>query len=279
MTEFERITMKASKTFWLSARVFPHEIRDDVYILYAFVRTIDDYVDLQVPDADKLAEYYRQTKRAFSGLKTGNVLVDEFAALIKRRKISHKWIWDFFSVQKKDIKKRRYETWDELLQFTYGVAETIGLCMCKIMDLPPDAVYPARMLGRGMQLVNILRDLVEDEKLGKIYLPTEDLIRFGVRNSRLWDGERERLLNLVRFEAGRIEKILDEAQFGLRLIPIRYRMAVGVAADLYWQVLEKIKAQPERIFCGKVRPGVADILLALLKHWMMRLTKQGIYAI
>lgn len=276
----EEITKKASKTFWMTARVFPKQVREDTFVLYAYVRTIDDLADLSKPNLTELENYYRLTRRAFSGEITGNQIIDEFTKLATRNNFSRKWVWDFLDTQKRDAKKKVYKTQEEIDRFVYGVAEVIGLFMCRIMDLPQEAYKTARLLGGAMQQVNILRDLREDYEMGKIYIAGEVLKKYGLRNPGKWEeGNRLQIERMIKSEIKKTRILLEEAGEGLKFISQDYRLPVAAVRELYIWVTEKIEEEPELVYKTKVKPGVGRIAWVLAKHFGMRLAKRGIYAI
>ena len=168
-----------------------------------------------------------------------------------------------------DLAGRRYNTFEELVEYCRHVAGTIGRLSLSIYgSTGPDRAEPlADALGVALQLTNILRDLIEDrDVMGRVYLPTEDLERFGV--SPLLTGEPDDLLALICFESGRAEAWYDR---GLGLLPLldpRSRACTAAMAGIYRRLLDRIRATPDCVLHGRVslssaeKAGVAAMALA-----------------
>src|SRR6056297_3937029 len=145
-----------SKTYFNSSRFFPADVRRDVFYLYAFVRKADNFVDEVPQDPDgfyRFCDSYRRALEQTDG-STGDPIIDRFVELHWRRGFDPAWTEAFLGSMEKDLFKKEYNSLQETLDYIYGSAEVIGLYMSRIMQLPPVADYPARMLGRAMQYIN-----------------------------------------------------------------------------------------------------------------------------
>jgi 15-cis-phytoene synthase len=168
-----------------------------------------------------------------------------------------------------DLAGRRYNTFEELVEYCRRVAGTIGRLSLSIYgSTDPDRAEPlADALGVALQLTNILRDLIEDrDVMGRLYLPGEDLERFSV--SPQLSGELDDILALVCFESGRAEAWYDH---GLKLLPLldpRSRACTAAMAGIYRRLLDRIRAKPDCVLHGRVslssaeKAGVAVMALA-----------------
>ena len=165
---------KGSNTYFNSSIFFPKEIREDVFILYAFVRKADNFVDAIPQQSKEFYAFKELYKKALKGQKTDDVIIDSFVDLMKRKSFNQVWTESFFNSMELDLKKSKYRSMDELLEYIYGSAEVIGIMMAHIMGLNPKSHFYARMLGRAMQFINFIRDIKEDNELGRIYLPLAD---------------------------------------------------------------------------------------------------------
>ncbi len=278
MNRFEATTKKASKTFYLASLLFPKEVREDVFILYSFARIEDDYIDSNPSDFKSFNAYVDLTKQAFNGKKVENPYINAFVKMATRRSINISYIDDFFKTQYMDYHKKEYKTIEELEQFTYGVAEVIGLMMCQIMEIPKKAFPFAQKLGRAMQLLNIVRDISEDARMHRNYIPQEDLKRFGIIKNLISQNNPNDVNNLIRFEVARIITLLKEAEKGFTYIPNSYLLPIAVSSDLYKKTAYIIEKNPQVIFQKKIKPGTCTILNTVIVHMMLRALKWGVYS-
>jgi 15-cis-phytoene synthase len=262
----QAIFRKASTTYYWSSRFFPAGVREDVFRLYSFVRVADDLVD-SIP----------QKKTAFRALRsawekavrdpsydTTLTLRDTMTSRVVKnmvyihRKYHFKFSWTeaFLDAMQADLDGRSYETLDDTLAYMYGSAEVIGLMMARIMGLPKEACDTARLQGRAMQFINFLRDVAEDNELGRQYIPREDLERFGLSDlSRQTAMDNQAAFTkLMRFELSRYRKWQAEATAGYSYLPRRLRLPVKTAADMYNWTAHRIDRDPLMVFVHKIKP-------------------------
>jgi phytoene synthase len=262
---FRSITLRGSRTFYTAALFFPRAVREDVFILYAFVRTVDDLVDRLPPDRKGFERMRSLTRRAFSGRTTGDILVDAFADLARRKRFDPWWTASFFASQRLDMDTTAYRDFRHLDRFIYGVADVIGLYMSAVMGLPAKARGAARLLGKSMQLINIFRDVSEDAALGRTYIPAADLRRFGLKTAVPRTAEdREKFKALMRFEVARFRAIERRARLGFRHIPGDRLLPVLAADRLYRWLAGRFERDPLVVLRKKLKPSLARIILVLL---------------
>ena len=163
-----------SKTYFNSSRFFPEAVRRDVFALYGFVRTADDFVDRVPQDRDGFNAFVHRYRAALNGVLSNDPIIDNFVELSHRKTFDPAWTDAFLDSMASDLDISRHETIDQSLAYIYGSAEVIGLFMARIMDLEPGAENAARMLGRAMQYINFIRDIAEDNRYGRIYLPISE---------------------------------------------------------------------------------------------------------
>ncbi len=270
---FEEITKKASKTFYAATLLFPKQVKNDVFILYAFLRTADDLVDANPPKIKEFALFKKMTYNRLAGKKVSNIVINTFGDLVERKKVDHKLITDFFNSLEIDLKKSSYKNFEELLTFTYGVAEVVGLLMAQVMNLPKKSYTSARKLGLAMQLVNILRDIDEDRILKRVYIPQEELKQFNLKSAITVSHALEQQIafkQLMTLQINRIFKTFTDAKKGFKYIPREYLIAIMSATDIYCHIANKINQDPFIIFRKKVRPSrlftTYTIVKNLIKH-------------
>ncbi len=264
----ERIFFEGSKTYFTSSLFFPRTVRNDVFTLYAFLRVIDDLVDSVPQKSDEFYEMRRLWNHATAGVPSGNPLIDDFVSLSDRRAFKKEWTEAFFHSMELDLRKREYNSLSETLEYVYGSAEVIGLYLIRIMELPDTATHPARMLGRSMQYINFIRDIAEDNALGRRYLPLRDSPL-----TSLLPQEAARKPDAFRIfineELDRQQSWQHDAERGFPLLPRRYRIPVATASDMYRWTAETIRRDPFVVYRYKVKPSRVRILFTIFRHFLI----------
>ncbi len=258
-----------SKTFYLSALFLSPPQRRAVWAVYAFCRTADDIVDRIAPAQDRLDAidaWERKLVAAYDGHTTDPIFV-AFADAARRFGIPIQPARDLLRGARMDATVRRYATYDDVREYCYLVASTVGLLVMPILGtLSLEAAGYGIALGRAMQMTNILRDVGEDARMGRIYLPAEDLRRFGVDESAILAGiVDERFVALMQFEIERVRAMYHEAQPGIALLAPRSRYTVRLALSLYRGILDRIEANGYDVFTRRAFvPFRAKLTTALM---------------
>lgn len=266
---FESITRKASKTFYSTTILFPKSVRNDVFILYSFLRKADDYIDSNPPQINKYNEYKKLTLERLSGRKVNHTIINTFGALVERKQIDPGLIRDFFISLEIDLNKKTYNSFEDLQKFTYGVSEVVGLLMAQVMDLPKKSYSSARKLGLAMQLINIVRDIDEDRILGRVYIPQNELKKFKLPSVITADEVRtnpHKFKSLMQYQINRILNFLDDAKKGFKYIPGEYILPIRTAAEIYYHMAKKIEKNPGEIFQRKMRLSPIRMSYIILKN-------------
>lgn len=259
-------TFKAgSKTYFNSSLFFPPRVRNEVFILYGFVRWADDYVDSVPQDADGFYAFCDRYRRALAGTPAGDTIIDSFVELSRLREFDPAWGEAFLKSMEMDLHKREYDSLDETLEYIYGSAEVIGLYMARIMELPPEADEPACMLGRSMQYINFIRDIAEDIEFGRRYLPLEDFDLKGLS----WEETRTKSDVFMRFmkaQTGRYKEWQRRAELGYGYIPRAYRIPIKTAGDMYTWSADQIEKDPFIVYRRKVKPSRVRIIASIFQN-------------
>ena len=259
-----RVQKAHSKTYHFSTKLLPPAVRPHVYALYAFMRYADEIVDN--PGAQSLEEQHaaldefeNETTAAIMGEGTVNPVLHAFSNTVRAREIWLGTITDFMKSMKMDTHVFRYPTYEDLEVYTYGSAAVVGLMMCRAIGVEDEAAeHHAEALGVAMQLSNFLRDIKEDFRRGRIYLPLEDLERFDYTEKDLEAGVvDERFVELMQFEIDRARKLYEVADEGMEYIPRGRRYPVMVARELYAAILDRIEGQNYDVFSERAETSKA----------------------
>jgi len=271
------VIKKGSKSFALASRLFGKEMQADVQMLYAWCRYCDDRIDGQelgvdAPDADlsdgeqarRLDDLSEKTHRIFAGEDVGQADFDGFALVVARHKIPKSYALDLLSGFMMDVKNHSYDHMDDLFDYCYGVAGAVGIMMAIVMgvDARNDHVLDrACDLGLAFQLTNICRDLVDDAKAGRVYLPTDLLERHGLSHKAeaILDLNNRALLARAAMEVLDLADIYyKSASEAFCYLPPRCAGAIGAARNIYRDIGHTIRlrgahAWDERVYTSKPR--------------------------
>src|SRR5215212_2507949 len=184
----EKITAQHSKSFYFASGLLPEEKRSAVRALYAFCRTVDDIVDELNVDQDAQLDYWRGMVENAS-FADNDLVAAAWADTLSRYHIPRHYALQLIDGVARDLSQSRYQTFDELATYCYGVASTVGLMSMFIIGFHGQEAVPyAIKLGVALQMTKILRDVGEDYHNGRLYLPREELTFYGIQESDLAEG-------------------------------------------------------------------------------------------
>jgi len=271
--EFCRQSQRAhSRTYYFSTQLFPKDMRPHVHALYAFMRYADEIVDSPgaLSPEEQLAALERfeaDTIEAITGEQVKNPILRAFSNTVRARDIDLGSIKAFMESMKMDTRISRYETYEDLKIYTYGSAAVVGLMMCRVAGVRDDRSTPhAEALGEAMQLTNFLRDIGEDWKRGRVYVPLEDLRTFGYAEEEIGAGVAdERFVALMKFEVDRARQLYSVADEGMDYLPKGRRYPVVVARELYAAILGKIEEQGYDVYSKRAETSLPEKLRVALR--------------
>ena len=251
-----RIFKDASRTFYFASRFFPRSAREDIFMLYAFVRTVDDFVDCTPQDREGFDRFTDLLWEAHRSGPVSDPIIDRFVGLWKRVGFERSWVDAFVQAMESDFEKHEYRTLKETEHYMYGSAEVIGLMIMRILDLPEKSAPYAQNLGKAFQYINMIRDIKEDLALGRRYLPLSELKRYGLESlDERYIRENESAFRMfIHAQLAHFERWLRQSRVGFSYLPRRSRMAVEAACRLYEWTAQVIKDDPLVIYERKVRP-------------------------
>jgi 15-cis-phytoene synthase len=261
------LTSRHSRTFSLATGLLPAEKRRAMRALYAFCRTCDDLVDCPHGDAQRALVNWRRTALAPEPPACDLVAV-AWADTRRHYCIPRRYAEQLIDGIGRDLSQRRYRTFEEVAAYAYGVASTVGLMSMHIIGFAGEQAIPyAITLGVALQLTNILRDIGEDWRAGRLYLPMEELAMYGLTEADLEKGRvDERWRAFLRFQIERNRCLYVQANPGIALLDSDGRFAVAAASGLYRAIRDDIEAHDYDVFSrrahvnawGKARrlPGI-----------------------
>jgi len=269
-----RINARHGKTYYLATLLLPAAKRPYVHALYGFARYADDIVDHLDADAERFeswsAEFVSDIELGTSSDPVCRAVIDT----IGRWDIRRSYFSDFLEAMRADLTVTSYPTYDDLAKYMWGSAAVIGLQMLPILErADPDTDWEvlepyAIDLGLAFQYTNFLRDVAEDLRLGRIYLPQDALHAFGVDPGRLQRAARrgqvdEPIRNLLATEIARARDLYRHAAPGIELVHPTSRDCLRTALVLYSRILDQIEDAEYNVFGHRVsvpahqRAGVA----------------------
>ena len=251
------IVRRHARTFALASSFLPAEKKRAAFALYAFCRVADDMVDRAIVSCDQtigrqLETYHAALDAALAGAPSGPVF-RELAWSVRTFGVPPAVMHELIAGVTRDLSPVRYPTWDDLAVYCEGVASTVGEMCTFVFGVPAGsearmrALRYARTLGLAMQLTNILRDVGEDARLGRCYLPDEDLAMFGLsRDDVLHDPDLasdERWRPFMAFEIGRARALYQAATPGIWLLAPDAQRCASACAWGYASILSAIEKQ------------------------------------
>lgn len=249
------IARRAKSNLAFALSTLPRQRKEDMMTFYAFCRVIDDIADEPV---DTVAE----RQRALDGWKQGILhgfenpddLQAEVAELPKTYPIDPTLLAEIVNGVASDLVTTRYRTYEDLLAYCYKVACVVGLVSIEIFGYKnPACKEYAVALGYALQLTNIIRDVAEDARNGRIYLPQEDLERFGVAEVDLLEGRHTSEFEaLMQFEHDRARAFFTQAASLLPKEDRRHMLAAEMMGQMYGEILEKIRQRRFHVFGPRI---------------------------
>jgi len=251
-----RLNAQHGKTYYLATLLLPPAKRPYVHALYGFARYADEIVDdlastwTQQRKADHLRRWGEaflvDVRRGRSDDPVGRAVVDT----VLRWQIPVEYFEAFLHSMAMDLTVTEYATYADLHEYVYGSAAVIGLQMVPVLEpLSPAAYPPAQDLGIAFQLANFVRDVGEDLDRGRVYLPMEDLDRFGLTRADL---ERrvvdERVRDLLRFQIARVRRLEQAARPGIGLLHPTSRPCIEAARVLYCGIVDEVERIDFQVF-------------------------------
>ena len=266
------ITRNSQTSFYYSFSLLPRQTREAIHTVYAFCRYTDDIVDEGTDERLKvvlLRKWRRELGKAIEG-KSSFGLLNQLGATARRFNIPVNHFYDLIRGMEMDLTRRRYETFDEMREYCELVASSVGLMCRQIFGYRNESTREyAVNLGIALQLTNILRDIKEDAKKGRIYIPLEDLRRFGYKEDDLLHGRyTPEFVNLMRFECERAIWYFDAARNALKDEDKRAFFAARIMWSIYAHILRRIIRSNYNVFERRISISKLLKVLITFRYWL-----------
>ena len=266
----EVITADHSKSFHFASRLLPEEKRSAVRVLYAFCRTVDDIVDEATDnERESRLDYWRRMIE--TGSHDDNDLVAAaWADTLTRYHIPRHYALQLIDGVNRDLFQARYQTFDELATYCYGVASTVGLMSMYIVGFKNNTAVPyAIKLGVALQMTNILRDVGEDYRNGRLYLPREELAFHCIREQDIAEGRvTDNWRQFMKFQIERTRHLYKDSWEGVKLLEREGQLAIGAASVFYQGILDDIEKHDYDVFTRRASLSAMGKISRIPALWL-----------
>lgn len=276
-----------SKSFATAAKLFDAPTRRGVLMLYAWCRHCDDVIDgqalgfnIETPEAtpaeQRLETLKSETRRAWEGAVMTEPAFAAFQEVALGHNIPLPLALAHLEGFAMDVRETRYETFEDTLLYCYRVAGVVGLMMARIMGVRDEAVLDrACDLGLAFQLTNIARDVVEDARVGRCYLPARWLAEVGLTPEQVADpGKRQQVTRLAQRLVAEAEPYYASARAGLAGLPLRSAWAIASAHGVYREIGVKVSAAGEQAWDKRQGTNALEKSALLMKGAALALTSR-----
>ncbi len=266
------VARREARNFYYAFLLLPRDRRNSMCALYAFLRHTDDLADEPGPAAEKaraLESWRRALDAALAGDAGAWPGLPALADTVARHAIPPHLLHEVIEGVSMDIQPRGFATFDELADYCYHVASVVGLCCLHIWGYRSEGGEAERLAehcGIALQLTNILRDVRDDAREGRIYLPREDLARFGVEPEELTASGRpgDRIRELLAFEGRRAYEFYEDARRLVPLVDPVGRPVLRTIVGIYRALLDEIARRDYNVLDGRISlPPWRKIAIAL----------------
>jgi 15-cis-phytoene synthase len=239
-----KVARTRARNFYYSFVLLAKNQKNAMCAMYAFMRFCDDLSDESGASAAAIERWRNELSEALAGRFSENPVWPAFCDSAQRYSIPHQYFFDMIEGVASDLEPRTIRTFDELYLYCYRVASVVGMTTIHIFGFDaPEALPLAEKCGIAFQITNILRDVREDRENGRVYLPEEDIERFGA-DLGSYD---ERFVELMRFEAGRARAHYEESAPLLGMVHKRSRASLWALIEIYRRLLGRIERSNFRV--------------------------------
>ena len=267
-----QVAKEQARNFYFAFITLPARKKRAIYAAYAFCRLCDDIADDDLPvevKIEKLAETRKGLEECYAGRPQDPVFV-ALGDASQAFNIPQEYFEDIVRGVEMDLTWNRYRDFEELRSYCYNVASAVGLICIKVFGYDdPRAREYAIDLGLAMQLTNILRDIKEDANRGRIYIPMDEMERFGYSEEELINGVTSGpFKELMAFQVQRARRFFQSGRRLIPLLPMRSRACPIILAGIYSRLLDRIEAQGFQVFNGRISLSAREKVFLATKSWI-----------
>ena len=257
------VSRRRAKNFYYSFVLLKPEQRDAMCAIYAFMRYCDDLSDeTGSTTLETMRQWRADLDSALAGNYSDHPVWPAFHDAVTRYRIPHKYFHDMIDGVSSDLSPQVIRTFEDLYKYCYRVASVVGLTIIHIFGFEDKrALELAEKCGIAFQLTNILRDVQEDIGLGRVYLPEEDLNRFGVKPPAIT--YTPEFIELMKFEAARARAYYLEAMPLIKLVHRDSRASLWALIQIYYRLLGRIEEKQFRVLDQRIRLSTTE------KAWLV----------
>jgi phytoene synthase len=274
----QRIAARHARTFFMASRLLPPHKRRAAFAVYATCRTADDIVDSGARNTDAIEALHRFRDDAFLALRRRSTqpVLRELARAWGEFEVPDEPLRELFDTLELDFLDLEYRTWDDVEPYCQGVAGSVGEMCSAIFGRAgdvrrTDVVSSARTLGVAMQLTNILRDVGEDARRGRCYLPMDELERHGLSRRSLVGGQlrsdSDEWRAFMRFQVARARDLYRQALPGIRLLQVDAQRCAVACATGYEKILDAIEQARFDTWSRRVSASRLTLLAVAWRSW------------
>ena len=280
--ECKRLNSLHGKTYYLATLLLPKAKRPHVHALYGFARYADEIVDdlsstlSPTEKSDVLRRWSDQLLQDIANGRShdhiGRALVDT----VQRFDIPISYFEAFLHSMAMDLTVTSYEKYEDLMEYVYGSAAVIGLQMVHVLGTvngkKSDALVPAEKLGIAFQLANFIRDVGEDLDRGRVYLPLQELKKYGVSREML---EKRvltpQIIEALKFQIARVKSLQQEANAGIELLSPDSRPCIRAASELYCGIVDEVEKIDYNVFEKRAKTSTFRRASVAFPAWLQAL--------
>lgn len=266
------ITRQSNTSFYYSFSLLPRHKREAIQTVYAFCRYTDDIVDEERDERRKvvlLRKWRMELGHALRGTSS-LPLLNQLSTTARKFRIPVDHFYELIRGAEMDLSKNRYNTFEELHEYCYLVAGSVGLMCREIFGYKNESTREyALNLGIALQLTNILRDVQDDAKRGRIYIPLEDMKKFGYSEDDLLNCRyTPEFVQLMRFELERARKYFAAAQESLKDEDKGFFFPARIMWSIYAHILNRIERSNFNVFERRISISTPFKFLIAVRYWL-----------
>lgn len=275
--EKQKPVEEVKSNFLYSFSLLPKEEKAAINSLYAFCSYIDDIVDSTpstspevIARKEKRLNWWEKEIEKLYNKEHKNILIAPLTDLFDKFNIPKQYFITLIKGCRRDLYQNRYQSFNELKDYCYSVASVVGLMSIEIFGYKYDSTKQyAVNLGYALQLTNILRDVKHDKDNGYIYLPNEDMEKFGYSEEDLMNEVyNENFIKLMEYQVQRAKKYYYEARTELMSEDKNSMLPAQVMDEIYFRLLEKIELNNYNVFKKKIKVSLVHKIMIAIKHWL-----------